>query len=105
MKGSLSAWIVLGWRRLLFRWRRDQFARELAEELEFHFEQKRAENIRAGLEIQIAESLSRRQMGNTTLAKEECRDMWSFMRLEHLLQDVRHAFRMYGRTPVFTAIC
>ena len=27
---------VRSWNRLLFRWRRDRFYRELAEELEFH---------------------------------------------------------------------
>jgi putative ABC transport system permease protein len=31
--------------------------------------------------------------------------MWTFRKLERLRQDVRHAVRMYGRTPVFTGIC
>lgn len=100
-----QTWFGRLWRRVLFRWRRDQLGRELAEELEFHFEQKRAENLRAGLGPLSAAELTRRQMGNITIAAEECHDMWSFMSWERLQQDLRHGLRMYGGTPVFTAIC
>ena len=88
MNGSLQTWLVRAWHRVLFRWRRDQMYRDLEEELSFHHEQTQG--------VQ--------QMGNVTLAKEECREMWSFMAFERLLQDLRYAFRMYGRTPVFTGI-
>jgi hypothetical protein len=36
------------WRRLLFYLRRDQFDRELAEEMKFHLEMKAEENAEAG---------------------------------------------------------
>jgi hypothetical protein len=35
-------------------------------------------------------------MGNMTMAAEECRDMWSFLRIERLWQDIRYAARMAG---------
>src|ERR1700742_2685844 len=101
MNGAMHTW----WRRLAFRWRRDQLARELAEEIEFHREQKQAENAAAGIAPHEAATLTRRQMGNITTAKEECHDMWTFAIGERILQDLRHAARMYGRTPVFTAVC
>ena len=88
MNGSLQTWLARVWHRVLFRWRRDRMYRDLEEELSFHREQTQG--------VQ--------QMGNVTLAKEECREMWSFMAFERLLQDLRYAFRMYGRTPVFTGI-
>ena len=88
MNGSLQTWLARAWHRVLFRWRRDRMYRDLEEELSFHREQTQ--------DVQ--------QMGNVTLAKEECREMWSFMAFERLLQDLRYAFRMYGRTPVFTGI-
>jgi predicted permease len=44
-------------------------------------------------------------MGNITMATEECREMWGFMKWEQLLQDLRHTLRAYGRTPVFTGLC
>src|SRR5262245_27171786 len=105
MTGSIETRVARWWNRIVFRWRRDQRARELAEEIDFHLEQKRTEHARAGIPLQPAVELSRRQMGNITIAQEDCRDMWSFMRWERLVHDVRHAVRMYGRTPVFTAIC
>ncbi|MGA3044684.1 MAG: ABC transporter permease, partial [Bryobacteraceae bacterium] len=81
-------------RRFIFRLRRTKLDRELAEELDFHLV----------LKEQSAGELARPQMGNMTIAAEECRDMWSFLRVERLLQDIRYAARMFLRTPSFTAI-
>src|SRR5690242_16982089 len=105
MNASLYTRLLRGWRRILFRFRRDRMSQDLAEELEFHLEQKRAENRALGLAPQPALELARRQMGNVAIAQEDCRDTWSFLRWERLWQDLRHATRMYGRTPVFTAVC
>ena len=93
-------WLIRGWRLLRFRWSRTQLERELAEEIEFHRSLKQAENRRAGLSLDAARALSRRQMGNMTIAREECRDMWSFVKLERLLKDVRYAARILRRSPV-----
>ncbi|WP_321472570.1 ABC transporter permease [uncultured Paludibaculum sp.] len=101
---DLPTRLVRAWNRLKFRWRRERFEAELTEELAFHLEQKQAENLRAGAGPEQALVLTRRQIGNVTRAREDCRDMWSFLSLEQLAQDLRHAVRMYGRTPVFTAI-
>lgn len=40
------------WRRLLFYLRRDQFDRELEEEMRFHLEMKAEENLSAGVSRQ-----------------------------------------------------
>jgi predicted permease len=93
-----------GWRRLVFRWQREQFDRELAEEIESHRLLKEAANGRAGLDPDEARHLSRRQMGNVAIAREECREMWSFVQVERLLQDLRFAVRVFARNPGFTAI-
>jgi hypothetical protein len=90
--------------RILYCWRRNRLAADLESELAFHLECKQDENRRAGLQESDLLSLSRRQMGNVTLAREQCRDSWSFMRLEVFWQDVRYASRAFRRTPVFTAI-
>jgi predicted permease len=103
MRTTVRTLLVRGWRRLVFRWHRAQLDRELAEELECHALQKQRENARAGLTYESAVDLSRRQMGNIALAKEECRDMWTFVKLEQLIQDLSYALRLFVKTPVFTA--
>ncbi len=104
MNRSLHSMLARGWRRLRFCKRRAQLYEDLTEELELHRLLQQEEHRRAGLTPQSANQLSRKQMGNITLAKEECRNMWSFLRLERVLQDLRYAARMFGRTPVFTSV-
>lgn len=95
---------IRAWNRLVFRFRRVHLERDLAEELQFHQSLKCDENTELGIPLQAAIDLSRRQLGNITLAKEESRDMWSFLSLERFGQDFRYAARMFARTPVFTGI-
>ena len=49
MKSAVPTSVFRGWRRLVFRWRRTQLDRELAEEIEFHSLLSQAENRRSGL--------------------------------------------------------
>src|SRR5260221_1581323 len=92
------------WRRIVFRWRRAQLERDLAEELDFHRSLKHKQNTATGLSADDAADLTGKQMGNITLAKEESRDMWSFFALERLWQDLRFALRTFRRNLGFTAV-
>ena len=80
--------LARAWRKFLFRWRREWLWRELAEEIESH------RLLAAG----------NRAMGNIALAQEDCHQMWSFIRLENILKDVRFGVRIFARAPGFTAV-
>src|SRR5215470_12437009 len=92
------------WRRLLFYARRDQFDRELEEEMRFHLEMKAEENLAAGISPEEARYAARRQFGNQTLLQEVSRDMWGFRFLETLAQDLRYGLRMMVKNPGFTTV-
>jgi predicted permease len=83
-------------KKLRALWRRRQLDRDLENELRFHLEMK-AEQI-GDLEE------ARRQLGNATVLKESCRELWSFARLETWWQDIRYAARTLAKTPAFTLV-
>jgi putative ABC transport system permease protein len=92
------------WRRLLFYARRDQFDRELEEEMRFHLEMKAQENAEAGMEPEEARYAAKRQFGNQTLLWEVSREMWGVRSIETLLQDLRFGIRMFLKSPGLTAV-
>ncbi|MBO0858172.1 MAG: ABC transporter permease [Chloracidobacterium sp.] len=92
------------WRRLLFYLRRDQFDRELEEEMRFHLEMDAQENSEAGMEPMEARYAARRQFGNQTLLQEVSRDMWGVRSIETLFQDLRFGIRMFLKSPGLTAV-
>src|SRR5262245_48070870 len=92
------------WRRLLFYLRRDQFDRELEEEMRFHLEMKAEENLVAGISPEEARYAAQRQFGNQILLREVSRDMWGFRSIETLFQDLRYGARMLLKNPWFTLI-
>jgi predicted permease len=90
-------------RRLLFFFRRNQFDRDLQDELRFHEEMKaRALAHEQGLSGDEARAAARRRLGNPLRLREQAREPWSFVTAETFAQDVRHALRLLRREPAFT---
>ena len=89
-------------RRLLFFFRRDQFDRDLQDELRFHEEMK-AQSLADDMSGDEARAAARRRLGNPLQLREQSREPWSFPSLETFAQDVRHALRLIPREPAFTA--
>jgi putative ABC transport system permease protein len=81
-------------------WRRKE--RDLDRELQSHLELEAEEHGAAGSnEAQFA---AQRALGNTTLIKEQTRDMWGWMLVEQFWQDLKYALRGLGRSPGFAAV-
>ena len=90
-------------RRLLFFFRRNQFDRDLKDELRFHEEMKAHALADAdGLSGDEARAAARRRIGNPLRLREQSREPWSFATVETFAQDVRHALRLIRRDPAFT---
>jgi len=92
------------WRRWKALWRRPQLDRDLEDELRFHLTMREEQYRTAGFDAAEARHAATRRLGNPVSLKEECRDMWTFHRLETLAQDVRFAGRLLGKSPGFTAL-
>src|SRR5438874_3754807 len=90
-------------RRLLFFFKRNQFDRDLEDELRVHEEMKAHALADAdGLSGDEARAAARRRIGNPLRLREQSREPWIFATVETFAQDVRHALRLMRRDPAFT---
>ena len=90
-------------RRLLFFFQRNQFDRDLDDELRFHEEMKAHALADAdGMSGDEARAAARRRIGNPLRLREQSREPWSFATVDTFAQDVRHALRLMRRGPAFT---
>ena len=90
-------------RRLLFFFHRNQFDRDVEDELRFHQEMKAKSLADAdGLSDDEARAVARRRIGNPLRLREQSREAWTFPTIETFAQDVRHALRLMRRDPAFT---
>ena len=81
-------------------------AADLADELQFHIDQRATDLMRNGLPRAEAERVARRQLGNSLQVRESSRDVKSAVWLESLLHDFRFGLRMLSkyRMASFVAI-
>jgi putative ABC transport system permease protein len=76
----------------------------LDDEIRKHIDFEIRENIEAGMPPDEARYAAVRKFGNVSLAKEESREIWGWLWLERLGQDLRYALRGFGKSPGFTTV-
>jgi predicted permease len=85
-------------------WRRKHMLDDLDQEIRDHIERETEDNIARGMTPEEARYAAFRKFGNVTRMKEETREVWSFVWLEQLLQDIHLGFRRLRKSPGFSSV-
>ena len=91
-------------RRLQMLFHRDEFERELEEELRLHVELRREQQMAHGVPPGAARRAANLKFGNVTRIQEKSHMAWGWNWLETFLQDAGYGVRSMLRTPAITLV-
>src|SRR5438270_6503894 len=84
--------------------RRKRMLEELDQDIRDHIEKETQDNIERGMPPEEARYAAVRKFGNVTRVVEETREVWSWVWLEQLVQDIQFGLRMLRKSPGFAAV-
>ncbi len=84
--------------------RRKRILNEIEQDIRDHIDRETQDNIARGMPLDEARYAALRKFGNVARVQEETRDVWGFLWLEQMLQDVRYGLRLLRRGPLFALV-
>ena len=84
--------------------RRKRMMKDLDQDIRDYIERETQDNIERGMSSEEARNAALRKFGNVTRVKEETWELWSFVWLEQVWQDVRFGLRVLRKSFGFTCV-